>query len=93
MRTSLLSLALAVAVEATGAPHAKNFIYVVPDGYGTASQVMARDYYSIINGEGTSAAPNSAQIGADSIVRLARHPRESRADSIAHGECSHPSVR
>lgn len=26
----------------------KNFIYIVPDGYGPASQTMARDYLSLL---------------------------------------------
>jgi alkaline phosphatase len=60
--------ALIEAVAAKDCPKAKNFIYVVPDGYGIASQVMARDYFSIINGEGTVARPNSAAIGVDSMV-------------------------
>jgi alkaline phosphatase len=51
------------------APKAKNFIYVVPDGYGIASQVLARDFYSLTEGEATTGRPNSAQIGVDSMVR------------------------
>lgn len=73
MRFQALSVAVAGVLlqsraEAKTCPKAKNFIYVVPDGYGVASQTLARDYYNIINGEGTSARPNSAQIGVDSMV-------------------------
>lgn len=60
--------ALIDSTVASDCPKAKNFIYVVPDGYGIASQVMARDYYSILNGEGTVERPNSIAIGVDSMV-------------------------
>lgn len=60
--------ALIESVGAADCPKAKNFIYVVPDGYGIASQVMARDFYSIINGEGTVDRPNSIAIGVDSMI-------------------------
>lgn len=72
----LLSLPVVVATgaalfETTAAkscPKAKNFIYVVPDGYGIASQTLARDYYSLTDGEGTVEQPNAARIGVDSMV-------------------------
>lgn len=48
----------------------RNFIYIVPDGYGAASQVLARDYVSILNGDGSVERPNSQQLGADPLVRL-----------------------
>lgn len=63
------SLALLEQAAALSAPKAKNFIYVVPDGYGVASQTLARDYYSITEGNATVGHPNAAQIGVDSIVR------------------------
>ena len=53
--------------------HAKNFIYVVPDGYGPASQTMARDYYSMIHGQSTKEAPNSEPIGVENMVRKSLH--------------------
>lgn len=62
------SAAFVDAAAARDCPKAKNFIYVVPDGYGIASQVMARDYYGVINGEGTVDRPNSVRIGVDSMV-------------------------
>lgn len=64
--------ALIEAAVAKDCPKAKNFIYVVPDGYGVASQTMARDYYGILNGEGTVERPNSISIGVDSMVRCCR---------------------
>lgn len=74
----LQSLPLAVAAGASliesavaqTCNKAKNFIYVVPDGYGIASQTLARDYYSLTDGEGTVSRPNAAQIGVDSLVRM-----------------------
>lgn len=73
MRSTLLIAAVAgLLVDSSFAnkfQKARNFIYVVPDGFGAASQTLARDYFSIINGKGTAARPNSAEIGADSIVR------------------------
>ncbi|RYP18525.1 hypothetical protein DL765_003900 [Monosporascus sp. GIB2] len=47
---------------------ARNFIYIVPDGFGPASQTMARDYVSLLqNGENPS-APVSFQLAADKLV-------------------------
>lgn len=71
MRVTLLSAALAASLVNPAVAHdrkTRNFIYVVPDGFGPASQTLARDYLNIINGNGTAARPNSAAIGADSIV-------------------------
>ncbi|CAG9990713.1 unnamed protein product [Clonostachys byssicola] len=63
------ALALACAlVKGAAAVKTKNFIYIVPDGYGISSQVLARDFYSITNGEGTVAQPNTAALGVDNIV-------------------------
>lgn len=73
MRSNLLVAAVAGTLIdpsfAKTCQKARNFIYVVPDGFGPASQTLARDYFNIINGNGTAARPNSAEIGADSIVR------------------------
>ncbi|OAA39333.1 Alkaline phosphatase-like, alpha/beta/alpha [Beauveria brongniartii RCEF 3172] len=54
--------------DAKCAPRARSFIYVVPDGYGQASQSMARDFESIISGQSTVKKPNSTQIGVDTMV-------------------------
>lgn len=56
------------SVQTEDCPQARNFIYVVPDGYGGASQVLARDYYSLMNDVGTVERPSTAQIGVDSMV-------------------------
>lgn len=47
---------------------AKNFIYIVPDGYGQASQTMARDFVSLQGGNSTASAPIIAPLAADQMV-------------------------
>lgn len=47
---------------------AKNFIYIVPDGFGPASQAMARDFVSLLkNGENVK-RPVTYQLAADQMV-------------------------
>jgi alkaline phosphatase len=69
-----LSLTIAGTLLAQGTsalwllPQARNFIYIVPDGFGPASQTMARDYVSLIlNGENPK-VPISIQLPADQMV-------------------------
>lgn len=50
-------------------PNVKNFIYIVPDGYGPASQTMARDYVSLLENGQNPKAPVSFQLAADKMVR------------------------
>lgn len=48
----------------------KNFIYIVPDGYGQHSQTMARDY-AMLQGAGVNASnpgPVDFELGADKFV-------------------------
>ncbi|KAI1370225.1 alkaline phosphatase-like protein [Hypoxylon crocopeplum] len=49
-------------------PEARNFIYIVPDGYGQASQTMARDYVSLLQNGENPRAPVSIQLAADRMV-------------------------
>ena len=49
-------------------PSARNFIYIVPDGYGPASQTMARDYVSLLQHGENPKAPVSIQLPADKMV-------------------------
>ena len=69
-----LSLTVAGALLAQGAsalwllPTARNFIYIVPDGYGPASQTMARDYVSLLQNGENPKAPVSIQLPADQMV-------------------------
>jgi alkaline phosphatase len=48
----------------------KNFIYIVPDGYGQHSQVMARDYAMLTanNATADNPGPISFELGADKHV-------------------------
>lgn len=48
----------------------KNFIYIVPDGYGQASQTMARDFTLLNNPNSTIDAPIGIEYGADKFVSL-----------------------
>ncbi|WQF78423.1 Putative alkaline phosphatase, alkaline-phosphatase-like, core domain superfamily [Colletotrichum destructivum] len=68
MRSSAVVVAAALAHSALSAPAVKNFIYIVPDGYGPASQTMARDYVSLIENGGNPKAPVSIQLAADKMV-------------------------
>lgn len=49
-------------------PQARNFIYIVPDGFGPASQTMARDYISLLQHGENPEAPVSIQLAADQMV-------------------------
>ncbi len=56
-------------VEVTLATRIKNVIYVVPDGFGTASQVLARDFDSLLlHGENIT-SPVTYQLAVDKMVR------------------------
>ncbi|KAH9876721.1 hypothetical protein J1614_003853 [Plenodomus biglobosus] len=48
-------------------PQARNFIYIVPDGFGVASQTMARDYVSLLRNGEDPTAPVSIQLPADRL--------------------------
>lgn len=47
---------------------AKNVIYVVPDGYGPASQTMARDLASLVETGSTSSNPEINTLPVDELV-------------------------
>jgi len=69
MQFSYLAL-VSTFVEAALAAQAKNFIYIVPDGYGPASQTLARDYASLlINGENPN-RPVTYQLPVDKLVGI-----------------------
>ncbi|KAK1971771.1 alkaline phosphatase [Colletotrichum sublineola] len=67
MRSSIV-IAAAFAQSVLSAPEVKNFIYIVPDGYGPASQTMARDYVSLMQNGQNPRAPVSIQLAADKMV-------------------------
>ncbi|KAF6834830.1 alkaline phosphatase [Colletotrichum plurivorum] len=60
--------ASALAPALVSAAQARNFIYIVPDGYGQASQTMARDYVSLLANGQNPDAPVSIQLAADKLV-------------------------
>ncbi|KAF5137347.1 Repressible alkaline phosphatase [Metarhizium anisopliae] len=75
LRAILTLLASALSSPAFAAPAGKvrshrvrNFIYVVPDGFGPASQTLWRDYISIMNKNGTELRPNSTATDLDGIM-------------------------
>lgn len=73
MRSAILSVVAGTLLlpSASGLwlfPTARNFIYIVPDGYGPASQTMARDYVSLIQNGENPKAPVSMQLAADGMV-------------------------
>ncbi|KAL7627353.1 hypothetical protein AAE478_001545 [Parahypoxylon ruwenzoriense] len=49
-------------------PEGRSFIYIVPDGFGQASQTMARDYVSLLKNGENPRAPVSIQLAADTMV-------------------------
>ncbi|TDZ21784.1 Repressible alkaline phosphatase [Colletotrichum orbiculare MAFF 240422] len=61
-------VAAALAQTVLAVPDVKNFIYIVPDGYGPASQTMARDYVSLMQNGQNPRAPVSIQLAADKMV-------------------------
>jgi alkaline phosphatase len=71
MRYSIALLAAGLVAQ-TGltwaVPHAKNFIYIVPDGYGQASQTMARDYASLQKTGSNASAPIIQELAGDRLV-------------------------
>ncbi|KAK1457183.1 alkaline phosphatase [Colletotrichum cuscutae] len=67
MRSSAVVFA-ALVQSVLSLPNAKNFIYIVPDGYGPASQTMARDYVSLLQNGQNPKAPVSFQLAADKMV-------------------------
>lgn len=70
----LTILVFASLLEAAEPPKSKNFIYVVPDGYGVASQGLARDYMSLAKKVGTLNRPHTAQLEIDTMVSIAASP-------------------
>ncbi|KLU84376.1 hypothetical protein MAPG_03420, partial [Magnaporthiopsis poae ATCC 64411] len=68
MRTSVALAAAAGALLVQAAPSAKNFIYIVPDGFGVASQTMARDYVSLLRNGENPGRPVTFQLPADKLV-------------------------
>lgn len=63
---SLLATLLAPGLATACDTPVKNFIYIVPDGFGGASQTLARDYLSLL-GRGHE-HPVTTPLAADEMV-------------------------
>ncbi|KAK9474637.1 alkaline-phosphatase-like protein [Dipodascopsis tothii] len=63
--TQALAAVLALAAAATGEPETKprNLIFILPDGYGPASETMARDYYNHVHNETTILPVDEMAVG------------------------------
>ncbi|KAL1954781.1 hypothetical protein VTO42DRAFT_729 [Malbranchea cinnamomea] len=75
MHSSLLILAAVGGLFVRGSsaifnffPDAKNFIYIVPDGFGPASQTLARDYVSLLQHGEDPKNHVSIELPADKLV-------------------------
>ncbi|KHN97262.1 Alkaline phosphatase-like, alpha/beta/alpha [Metarhizium album ARSEF 1941] len=53
--------------QLSSAKKTRNFIYVVPDGFGPASQTLTRDYLTMGKGAEGTGKPNSTRIGVDNM--------------------------
>jgi alkaline phosphatase len=73
----LVKSALAVGI--------KSFVYIVPDGYGPASQTLARDYASLLkNGENPD-RPVTYQLAADQMVGTSIVCQNFNTDGVGPG--------
>ncbi|KAL2819727.1 alkaline-phosphatase-like protein [Aspergillus granulosus] len=80
--TALIQTAVAASVQA------KNVIYIVPDGYGPASQNMARDLASLMDTGTTGSNPEIHELPVDDLAigRVRTHSASSMiTDSAASG--------
>ncbi|KAL4876029.1 alkaline-phosphatase-like protein [Aspergillus karnatakaensis] len=80
--TALVQTAVAASVQA------KNVIYIVPDGYGPASQNMARDLASLIETGTTGSNPEIHELAVDDLAigRVRTHSANNMiTDSAASG--------
>lgn len=69
----------------------KNLIYIVPDGYGPASQTMARDFTSLMNGAKPD-GPVSISLPADDLVCVLTYHRSTcgmLTASLGHWKRTH----
>ncbi|KAJ0419603.1 alkaline-phosphatase-like protein [Aspergillus carlsbadensis] len=80
--TALLQTAVAATLQA------KNVIYIVPDGYGPASQNMARDLVSLVESGTTGSNPQIRELAVDDLAigRVRTHSANNMiTDSAASG--------
>lgn len=88
MRTSTALAAVALAQSTMAAIEPRNFIFIVPDGMGPASQTLIRTYLSMTNGDSTTRAPRIKSLPLDVTVIGNTHTHSSNnlvTDSAAAG--------
>ncbi|KAF9887629.1 hypothetical protein FE257_009722 [Aspergillus nanangensis] len=89
LRTAVAAAGVALLQSAAAASvEAKNVIYIVPDGYGPASQNMARDLASLIETGTTGSNPEIHELPVDDLAigRVRTHSASSMiTDSAASG--------
>jgi alkaline phosphatase len=69
IRTAFAAAGVALIQSGAAASvEAKNVIYIVPDGYGPASQNMARDLASLIETGTTGGNPEIHELPVDDLV-------------------------
>ena len=70
MRATLVAAAAASAIiqTASAAVEAKNVIYVIPDGWGPASQTLARDLHWLIETGTDRTNPKIGKLAVDDMV-------------------------
>lgn len=68
IRTAITAGAALVQTAVAASVQAKNVIYIVPDGYGPASQNMARDLMSLVDSGTTGSNPKIDELPVDDLV-------------------------
>lgn len=70
MKTSIVAAAAITAFTQTAAAavEAKNVIYVIPDGWGPASQTLSRDLHWLVETGTNSSNPEIGTLAADNMV-------------------------
>lgn len=66
--TTVAAAAGVLAQTASAAIEAKNVIYVIPDGWGPASQTVSRDLHWLIETGTNRANPEIGELAADEMV-------------------------
>jgi hypothetical protein len=71
MRSHIIAAAAITALSQTAAAavEAKNVIYVIPDGWGPASQTLSRDLQWLVETGTNSSNPEIGTLAADNMVR------------------------
>ncbi|KAE8417899.1 alkaline-phosphatase-like protein [Aspergillus pseudocaelatus] len=86
--TAITAGAALVQTAVAASVQAKNVIYIVPDGYGPASQNMARDLMSLVDSGTTGSNPKIHELAVDDLAigRVRTHSANNMiTDSAASG--------